>query len=266
MNSLLLPQPLRFCFFICFTCVGLLINQGLAQSLERKAVVSGGTIGTASGITLSISMGQPVSGTASLNQPMLTMGFQQPEQFIILGAEFLEMQLTLTPGQVELSWSGEMNEPIAHFVLEKKTHPSDDFFPIAQISFNHDSLLYTYPEPFFSKDRGTWFFRVKMIAQSGREYLSEVQQVQLPENRIWQVYPNPANEQITISWNAEQESKAFISLVNPQGKVVRTTTVQPTPGINFIPFDIKELPAGTYVLRLTEEGWVKTTLLTILPH
>lgn len=74
------------------------------------------------------------------------------------------------------------------------------------------------------------------------------------------VYPNPASEQITIA-NPTDARFLNIAIVNVLGQVIQNLPVQP---VRVQQIDIRQLPAGYYLLRLQTEQGVVVRPLEIL--
>jgi hypothetical protein len=69
-------------------------------------------------------------------------------------------------------------------------------------------------------------------------------------------YPNPADENIRLSYTLKESNRITVNLVNADGKQVRTRQQGlQTPGVHNIDFSVKSLSAGTYFYQIrTEEG------------
>ncbi|MBO2526280.1 MAG: hypothetical protein CW341_11410 [Bacteroidetes bacterium] len=63
------------------------------------------------------------------------------------------------------------------------------------------------------------------------------------------LYPNPANQTITISFSEAQESVKQVRIINMQGKVVLS---QENPSNNTV--NIANLPVGMYVVRVLSQS------------
>lgn len=64
------------------------------------------------------------------------------------------------------------------------------------------------------------------------------------------VFPNPAGETINILFESAIDKEILITLLDAQGKLVRTDQIEATALIKTM--DLQELPAGVYYLRLTK--------------
>ena len=76
------------------------------------------------------------------------------------------------------------------------------------------------------------------------------QTAELIDSRGTTIYPNPTSGDFEISFSAFGRTSATVEIVNLLGKVQVFSTVQVNPGINKIPFNDNQLPAGVYSLRI----------------
>ncbi|GAB3855142.1 hypothetical protein GCM10028822_25970 [Hymenobacter terrigena] len=64
------------------------------------------------------------------------------------------------------------------------------------------------------------------------------------------LFPNPATNQATVSWQATASGPGRWYLTNALGQVVRHETLTEKPGPNTLSLDLSPYPAGSYVLTL----------------
>jgi hypothetical protein len=69
--------------------------------------------------------------------------------------------------------------------------------------------------------------------------------MEAPENGLLEVYPNPANSNITISWMSTDESTARLSIIDLSGKTVHKQTIK-----NGASIDISKLLTGVFVMQV----------------
>ena len=73
----------------------------------------------------------------------------------------------------------------------------------------------------------------------------------------FEISPNPANENITVSYDMTENSDASIFVFNSQGEKVRSLTNENTvPGVNNKLIDISDLSAGIYFVQINSKGIV----------
>lgn len=70
----------------------------------------------------------------------------------------------------------------------------------------------------------------------------------LEATKLW---PNPVAEQFDLTLNSSRSGNITLTIVDLNGREVRTTNVSVLAGNNQLPMDVSGLEAGMYVLRLT---------------
>lgn len=77
------------------------------------------------------------------------------------------------------------------------------------------------------------------------------------------IYPNPASQNITINYTAEQSEINSIQLVNLDGKTVLSKELKLNSGLNKINLNIQFLPEGIYFVNLKTNKGLKSTKLIV---
>jgi hypothetical protein len=86
----------------------------------------------------------------------------------------------------------------------------------------------------------------------------------LPGVSSFNVYPNPANENVTISLNVKESSNLFIDVADISGKQLAIIMDEKQQGIISRPFNMLKFPDGNYLIRLRVNEKVVTQKVTIL--
>ena len=80
-----------------------------------------------------------------------------------------------------------------------------------------------------------------------------------------QNYPNPFNPATTITYAVPQASRVRLEVFDMLGRLVAVLAdEQKAPGSYTVVFDARGLPSGTYVYRMTGEGFTQTRMLVLL--
>ncbi len=103
------------------------INPILSQELElcRQVIGVTGSSAISSGQNFAYTIGEPVIGTVSSQDYILTQGFHQPELCIVLDVTTFELEDTWslklfpnpTSDQIQLTWEGQGIVPLHHYVI-----------------------------------------------------------------------------------------------------------------------------------------------------
>ncbi|MEL6653973.1 MAG: T9SS type A sorting domain-containing protein, partial [Bacteroidota bacterium] len=70
--------------------------------------------------------------------------------------------------------------------------------------------------------------------------------------RSWRVYPNPTQGQVQLELEWQQQTKANLSLLDLQGKVIEARRL-PKAIKHQEKLDLSQLPAGVYIMRIQSE-------------
>nr|WP_293833040.1 T9SS type A sorting domain-containing protein [uncultured Arsenicibacter sp.] len=69
-----------------------------------------------------------------------------------------------------------------------------------------------------------------------------------------QVYPNPAQDQVTVRLNSQKPSKPRFQLINQNGQLLDDVRIETPRNEHDQRFDIKHLPAGLYFIQVESDG------------
>jgi hypothetical protein len=78
-----------------------------------------------------------------------------------------------------------------------------------------------------------------------------------------QVYPNPANAYINVSFKVEQSQQATIILRDAAGRVVYNEATDAAAGFNNLQIDLSNLSKGVYFVQLQTDSSSENTRLII---
>ena len=69
-----------------------------------------------------------------------------------------------------------------------------------------------------------------------------------------QVYPNPATDKITVSFNASKRTAYHLVMTDVIGQRVLNTDGSTTEGINIVELNLSTLAKGIYMLSIMSNG------------
>jgi PKD repeat protein len=79
------------------------------------------------------------------------------------------------------------------------------------------------------------------------------------------VFPNPANDNVTVSFNLVNANLVKIELIDLTGKTIRVTdSMKLNSGLNEISLNVADVKQGVYFVKLSTEEVTKTTRLVIV--
>jgi hypothetical protein len=103
---------------------------------------------------------------------------------------------------------------------------------------------------------GSSYYRLKMTDIDGGFTYSKIAKVISTRNGfvITNLYPKPANSQLSISWNAPRSGITTANVFDFSGRKLITQQMATSPGMNYFHLQVASLPKGAYLLKLEKEG------------
>ena len=153
-----------------------------------------------------------------------------------------------------LIWKTASEINNSHFEVERSID-GKAFKAIATIDGNGTTNVtneYKYAD---SEDlSGGYYYRLKQVDYDGQFEYSEVKYVYVSgSNDVMSVYPNPAENMVTLEFNSYQGRAKTITFVNTLGQVLMEEKASVVDGLNKLEVDISSLPKGNYFVLLTED-------------
>lgn len=146
-----------------------------------------------------------------------------------------------TSGGNVLNWSTSLELNAREMQLERSAD-GRQYSKITSIAAKGQPAAYSYTD---AKALGTQFYRLRLVDKDGSAAYSQVVKLTSVATSLrLQVYPNPASQQLQLNSNAKAGT---VKLYNVLGNVVLQQSWKPGQSIA-----IGHLPAGTYVVELTE--------------
>lgn len=148
-------------------------------------------------------------------------------------------------GNVTLVWKTATETNSGNFSVEKSTDGRNwnviATLPGAGQSSTERSYTYT--------DNGTpGFYRIVEEGQDGRKTYSSFIKSNCSDKQVFSVYPNPVNDNATVTISVNQNTKLNLSIIDSKGAVVRTQQSLIPQGTNQVSFNMAGLAKGTYTL------------------
>lgn len=142
--------------------------------------------------------------------------------------------------------------PGAKFELER-SYNGRNFASITTIDGSTTSRFYNTTDALGGS--GAIYYRLKMIDADGTVTYSRVVAVITDKDGflLTAVYPNPANDKVTVSASAARATTISCQLVNLSGVVVKKWSAQLNEGTSTIQIDTRLLAPGVYYLQVTDQ-------------
>lgn len=166
-----------------------------------------------------------------------------------LPVELLYFTGTKKPNGVNLlEWSTATEKSNDYFIVERSVN-AVDFTEIAKIKgAGNSNKTIKYSVNDYSAVNGTTYYRLKQSDFDKRYTYSNVISVSNISNVKMSVAPNPANDEIIISYNCDASSEEIVNIYDSKGNIVLTKKLLCTGGTNKVSLNISELNTGIYIV------------------
>lgn len=130
--------------------------------------------------------------------------------------------------------------------------------------------------PSVKRVNGQWCLDITDISANGYEYLETVQICEpiqkggvlssssIESNMQLVIYPNPTSDVINVKFNTASASVVSIDVYNVGGAKIRSLhSAEYSIGSNEVSFNIGDLPKGSYVLNINNNGTVEAKMFSV---
>ena len=158
----------------------------------------------------------------------------------------------LSDGSHELSWqvNATAGSSVRHYVLEAGT-TWDHLSPLATLG--PDEKRYRRANPPFGRS----FYRLRIHSEDGTElYSSVVELARKPASTASQldisVYPNPAQDEVYVSWRTDANEPLTIRLYNSLGQTLTETAISKPEASGTQTLSLRTLSKGLYLVEVRQ--------------
>ncbi len=163
----------------------------------------------------------------------------------------------------KLVWQTASEENNAEFVIERSVD-GIHFTAIGTVSGNGTTEgVVNYSTYDVDPLNGINYYRLKQIDYDGTYTYSNIISIENSEGTEIALYPNPANNEVTLSINTAKGVLAY-ELLDVLGRVYKSGEAGLQDGVNDVVLDISDVTSGVYFLRTTvNSGTTTITRLTV---
>jgi hypothetical protein len=170
----------------------------------------------------------------------------------------LNLNAYLQGNNVSLKWIAENEMNTSNFVIERSTDGSTfseigSKLPVGPLNTPTE---YVFTDNILNMQTvSIVYYRIKAMDNDNRYAYSNVAPVRLNKTAGVQVWPNPFNDFVNITYNASANTKVDVSVVNSLGKVVKQSNYNITRGLNQIAISgLETFTSGIYFIRITDKN------------
>jgi hypothetical protein len=112
---------------------------------------------------------------------------------------------------------------------------------------------------------GVNYYRLKQVDNDGKQAYSSTALVNFAGNNAvaFSFYPNPVKAKITVALQTIQSSKASVSLVNVNGRIIKTIPLTSLQSNSNIQISVSDIAKGNYFLVLKDGSTVKSSKVLV---
>ncbi|MEN0002647.1 MAG: alpha-amylase family glycosyl hydrolase [Bacteroidota bacterium] len=185
---------------------------------------------------------------------------------IVLPVELLAFNAKADGNTVNLSWESAAEPDLAGYELQRSTDGKSfekiDWVTARGSANSGDNYAYTDR---LDRPKGVYYYRLKAIDDDGAFEYSPIQASSFtatPEKLS--IFPNPAKESVTITFEDAAESSATLQVINSTGEQLYAQAFSTIEGTNQLILETLAYPAGVYFIRIiAESGQSWTTRLVV---
>ena len=175
--------------------------------------------------------------------------------------------INLDANSNQVNWNTATEQNNAGFVVERSVN-GKEFIAIGNVDSKgtngNSSANLSYS--FYDRKAliGTNYYRLKQTDKDGKTSYSTIVSVNNKTRATFNlesVYPNPVVNNLGLKLNTGIATKATVSIVDMNGKVVLNQSLQLIEGLNNTNINVVSLKSGTYAVRvIAENGSVKVAI------
>jgi len=172
----------------------------------------------------------------------------------ILPLNLLSFTGTIQKNGIKLQWktSNEINTQA--FIVQRRLN--NDFTDIGTINAANTPGTKVYSFTDASPVEGMNYYRLKLLDKDGHFTYSNTINLNLKGSSVSPliaVYPNPANEVTTLSFNSEVAGRYQVIIADVSGRTIRLIQGTSVIGENKVSINMGNCPTGTYLITLRND-------------
>lgn len=168
--------------------------------------------------------------------------------------------------QVYLRWETQNEVNTDFFEIERKIDLSNNFHPIGnkEAKGNYSGISsYQYQDviPRGLEEGALMYYRIRQVDMDGQFSYSKTIELSFSSSTATlSVFPNPANEQVSIDVKGANGTQTMVRIIDMLGKI-KYSQVLPEQG--HLNLDVSQWPRGIYIVQLEDEQSIRASRLVV---
>ena len=172
------------------------------------------------------------------------------------------------PTQVQLKWTTINELPNTTFIIERSVDGGVHFSPIGSVAGRGTSnQVQAYAFADVHPVEGLALYRIVEQPLNSAVYKTDTRSVTRTASAISEyvvAYPNPVRGTLYLKISSKASQAASVLLYDITGRLIRSSILPLASGEQVIPYPLRNLSAGNYVLRIKLENTVLTQHVDVI--
>ncbi len=200
--------------------------------------------------------GDPAPGSRTTVQQTLLPQTDRDWRYVgfVLPVQFVKLAGLLQTNKVSLSWTVIASKEVDHFEVERST---DNLIfintgtVIQPVKLN-EQQSFSFTDDVTNVNKEVIYYRIKVTGKAGEIQYSNMLMVRRQQTKTGlSIMPNPAKDNVSITFFAQKESAITIRLVDHAGRIVLRQNQKVSKGYNNLQLTgLSKYSNGTYALQL----------------
>lgn len=169
----------------------------------------------------------------------------------VLPVELVSFAANCENENVMLNWQTASEHNSASFIIERSVDGVNwEFRSEIEAAGNSNSVLnYQYED--VNSERFVGYYRLTQVDLDGKEKIYDPIYSNCKTDAVEvEIYPNPAHDDLTISFTTKESAKVQIEYVNTNGFMVKTESHDAYAGVNQFKHNVEQLFSGIYYVKI----------------
>ncbi|MGB3008450.1 MAG: T9SS type A sorting domain-containing protein [Chitinophagaceae bacterium] len=158
---------------------------------------------------------------------------------------------------VTITWSTAQEQNNNYFTIERSIN-GQDFTSISQVQATNNFTGSSYHYENIGLSSGTYFYRLSQTDLNGQKTYYDIKEIEIENDiKTASLYPNPANEYMTIELNTSVNGKFIVRIFQNDGKQLKQLQLNKSTEIFREQIVLAGIPSGCHTLEIVGTGFKK---------
>lgn len=225
--------------------------------------ISNNTTYTTTNNNMNCGAGKPVACDApKLYGPvrMNYAGFSNPILLPVVLSDY--NVISTTNNTVSINWTTQQEKSAAYFEIQRSANGSDWSVIGNQSAKGNSTISEHYNFNDASPLKGVGYYRLRMVDVDSKFSYSVVKAVRIDANNDVKVFPNPATDFVSVSFEKSGTGNK-VQLLNQFGQVITEKTASSN---TVLTFSLSQYANGSYIIKVTNASGSEKSVKLLVNH